>query len=188
MFHLLVYPYFSEVNLMIQAIQWAISKREDEVCIHFYGKAGVNFYRFDVPRLINALKDKHCSVDNFTIRKTEFSAITEEKGILDLRRCISNRERFLEHKKNIEDGIIAVIITEDKVPIVADKKYYEMQMRMIQQEQEDLKKRMVLREKELRTQRTKREYDKYYISEETGCLYFNKPIDLERFSISSLML
>ena len=63
-----------------------------------------------------------------------------------------------------------------------------MQMRMIQQEQEDLKKRMVLREKELRTQRTKREYDKYYISEETGCLYFNKPIDLERFSISSLML
>jgi hypothetical protein len=45
---------------------------------------------------------------------------------------------------------------------------------------------MIEREKELRKQRTKREYGKYYISEDDGCLYFTKPVDLERFSISSL--
>ena len=179
---------FSEENLMIEAIVWAIQNRKDDVHIHFYGKISASFCQYGYYRLAEALKDKKCKIDNFTIKKSEFMNMSGDKGIIDLRRLISDEERFFTHKSCIERGIITVIVTEDKRPIIADKAYYDMRMKMLEEEDRQAEKRRQQREKDLRKQRTKREYDKYYISEETGCMYFSKPIDLERFSISSRLL
>ena len=193
---------------------WSLQNRTDDVNIYFYEynvtllkvtinklQETLNEYR----KKTNPVTGKKNKYGNVTISRknmkiNEFYDLNGDKGIIDLRIRVSEDKMFLWHKKRFEDNIPVVFADENYKIKVFNQAMYDKYNKILQEEkerkriqeeaehQEWLKQREEwLKEQERKRQianKTKDTDEKYFISEETGCFYFYKPVNLERFSFS----
>lgn len=208
MFNLFIYPYMSEMELMEQVILWSIQNREDDINIYF-AECGIHFYHTGGKELEKKLNKQHHSnitvcVNGYSSSISDFCDLSGDKGVLDLRRNISEETRFRTHKKRFEDNIPVVYLDAKYKLITFNQSIYDKYMNQII-EQKRLNKERRKRQKEeaekalqekknqiKRTRdimnRTMDSDDKYFISEEDAHLYFYKPVNIERLCFQNTLL
>ena len=205
MFNLLIYPYLSELELMEQAIVWAIKNRTDEIHIYF-AVSGTKMYD-EAPKIEQRLNKCHRSKITLHSRNMnvgDFCDLSGDKGIMDLRRNVSQEVKMHTHVKRYKENIPVVFVGSDCKPVIFNKTLYDSYMNKIMEEnrckeeayqqwrKQHQRELQILEEEKRRKReianRTSNLDEKYFVSEETGHFYFYKPVDLERFSVSPSLL